>query len=60
MDEDDEEKGYIFKRDWLEIYYLPESKSFKKIDPYDSNEFFSDMVYTFNESIFAINSRIHK
>lgn len=58
--EQEKEKGYVFKKDYLEIYYLDESYSFKKIDPYDTNEFFSDQVFMFNDAIFSINSRIHK
>lgn len=60
MLEQDKEKGYVFKKGHLEIYYLDESSSFKKIDPYDTNEFFSDQVFMFNDAIFSINSRIHR
>lgn len=58
--EKDQEKGYVFKKDYLEIYYLDESSSFKKIDPFETNDFFSDQVFMFNDAIFSINSRIHK
>lgn len=58
--EEEQEKGYVFKKDYLEIYYLEESSSFKQIDPFDTHDFFSDQVFMFNDAIFSINSRIHR
>ena len=58
--EDLEENGYIVNKDSLRIIFNPETVAFKKIDPEETNEFFSDSVFRFNDAVLALNSRVHR
>lgn len=58
--EDLAENGYIVNKDSLRIIFNPETVAFKKIDPEETNEFFSDSVFRFNDAVLALNSRVHR